>query len=89
MTQQIALYKCPACDRVLLGKSERYARERHEQLMADAAAETREFVREATWPAFLASMKRCRCGSKRRLMPVDGTARVGQLRLQLDGVVIQ
>ena len=89
MTQPIQLWRCPSCRRVLLARGEGYARQRHEALVQESAGAAREFVREATWPAFLASMKRCRCGSRQRLQPVDGKAQVGQLRLQLDGVVIQ
>ena len=86
MSQAIKLWKCPACRRVLLERSERYARERHEEMLQ--AAPNADFVREATWPAYLASLRRCRCGSRKRLQAVDGLARVGQLRLQLDGVVV-
>ena len=88
MTQAIRMWRCPCCDRVLLERGEGYARQRHEALVLQSAGAAREFVREATWPAFLASMKRCRCGSRQRLQAVDGRAQVGQLRLQLDGVVI-
>ena len=87
MSQPIKLWQCPSCRRVLLERGEGYARERHEEMLA-AAGKQAEFVREATWPAYLASMRRCRCGSKRRLQAVDGRTRVGQLQLQLDGVVI-
>jgi hypothetical protein len=45
-----------------------------------------EFVREATWPAYLASLKRCRCGSRRQLKPAAGRR---QLDLQIDAVVLQ
>ncbi len=86
MSQPIQLWRCPSCSRVLLQRSEGYARERHEQLTQQAP--NADFVREATWPAYLASLKRCRCGSKRRLQQVDGSTRVGQLKLQLDGVVV-
>jgi hypothetical protein len=48
-----------------------------------------EFVREATWPAYLASLRRCRCGSRQRLKAVPETAGRGQLDLQVDAVVLQ
>jgi hypothetical protein len=88
MSHSIKLWQCPSCRRVLLERSEGYARERHQALVAAAAGSTAEFVREATWPAYLASLRRCCCGSKKRLQAVDGMAPVGQLRLQLDGVVV-
>ena len=86
MSQPIKLWRCTSCRRVLLEKSEHYARERHEELTR--SARNADFVREATWPAYLASLKRCQCGSRKRLQPVDAATRVGQLRLQLDGVVV-
>jgi hypothetical protein len=88
MSHSIKLWQCASCGRVLLERSEGYARERHQALVAQAAGNSAEFVREATWPAYLASLRRCRCGSKKRLQPVDGSAHVGQLKLQLDGVVV-
>jgi hypothetical protein len=48
-----------------------------------------EFVREATWPAYLASLKRCRCGSRRELKEVPAGVVRGQLDLQIDAVVLQ
>jgi hypothetical protein len=47
-----------------------------------------EFVVEAMWPAYLASLRRCRCGSRRRLRRVHEPMR-GQLDLHLDPVVLQ
>ena len=88
MSHSIQLWRCRACGRVLRERSERYARERHEAMVVNAAGQAAEFVREATWPAFLASMLRCPCGSKKRLARVDGSAPLGQLGLQLDGVVV-
>ena len=87
MSHSIKLWRCPSCRRVLLERSEVYARERHEALIAQAGASA-ELVREAMWPAYLASLRRCRCGSKRRLQAVPGSMPLGQLRLQLDGVVV-
>ena len=88
MSHSIKLWQCPACRRVLLERTEVYARERHDALVKTAAGPSAEFVREATWPAYLASLRRCRCGSKQRLAPVDGAIPAGQLRLQLDGMVV-
>ena len=48
-----------------------------------------EFVAEAMWPAYLASFRRCRCGSRKRLKPVSAAAMRGQLDLHLDPVVVQ
>ena len=59
MSHSIKLWQCPSCSRVLLERSEGYARERHEALVVAAAGTTAEFVREATWPAYLASLRRC------------------------------
>jgi hypothetical protein len=74
---------------LLVEKSIDYARARHEQLTERAGAAV-EFVREATWPAYLASLKRCRCGSKKQLKPVPpGAVRGKQLDLQIDPVVLQ
>ncbi len=79
------VWRCPACNRLLIEKSIDYARQRHAQLLARSS----EFAREATWPAYLASMKRCRCGSKRELKRVATDAVHGQLDLQTDSVVLQ
>ncbi len=79
------VFRCPACNRLLIEKSVDYARQRHAQLLA----RTSEFAREATWPAYLASMKRCRCGSKRQLRPVPLRNVRGQLELHTDPVVLQ
>jgi hypothetical protein len=79
------IWRCPACDRLLIEKSIDYARQRHAQL----ASRTTDFGREATWPAYLASMKRCRCGSKRELKRVPPDTVQGQLDLQTDTVVLQ
>ena len=81
------IWRCPSCNRLLIEKSVDYVRQRHEAMMSKCGSS--EFVREATWPAYLASMKRCRCGSRRELKPVaDGSVR-GQLDLQTDAVVLQ
>lgn len=88
MSHSIKLWQCPTCKRVLREGTEGYARERHQALVAQAAGPSAEFVREATWPAYLASLRRCRCGSKKRLVRIHGQVPAGQLRLQLDGVVV-
>jgi hypothetical protein len=79
------IWRCPACNRLLIERSIDYARQRHAHLLSRSS----EFAREATWPAYLASMKRCRCGSKRELKPVPTEAVHGQLDLQTDAVVLQ
>ena len=90
MTAESAkIWRCPSCNRLLIEKSVDYARQRHESLTARCGSASAEFVREATWPAYLASMKRCRCGSRRQLKPVPETAVRGQLDLQIDAVVLQ
>ena len=84
------VWRCPACGRLLVEKSVDYARARHEELLSRTRCGSAvEFVREATWPAYLASLKRCRCGSRRQLKPVPGGASRGQLDLQIDAVVLQ
>jgi hypothetical protein len=79
------IWRCPACNRLLIEKSIDYARQRHAQLLARSSG----FALEATWPAYLASLKRCRCGSKRELKRVPADAVQGQLDLQTDAVVLQ
>ena len=65
-----------------------YARARHAELLARTRGVSLEFVREATWPAYLASLKRCRCGSRSKLKPLPAGGR-SQLDLQTDAVVLQ
>jgi hypothetical protein len=90
MTAESAkIWRCPSCNRLLIEKSVEYAQKRHEALVARCGSATAAFVREATWPAFLASMKRCRCGSRRQLKLVPNAAVRGQLDLQTDAVVLQ
>ena len=93
MTAESAkIWRCPSCNRLLIEKSVDYARQRHESLTARCGSGpgSAEFVREATWPAYLASLKRCRCGSKRQLKPVPpGAVRGKQLNLEIDPVVLQ
>ena len=83
------IWRCPSCNRLLIERSLDYARARHEQLVARTPSGAAEFVREATWPAYLASLKRCRCGSRSRLRPVPSQAVRGQLDLHIDAVVLQ
>jgi hypothetical protein len=83
------IWRCPSCKRLLIERSVGYARSRHEALVAQARQGSAEFVREATWPAYLASLKRCRCGSRSRLRPVPPQAVRGQLDLHIDAVVLQ
>lgn len=91
MAESMALWRCPSCQRLLEQRSPEHVRRRFRaQVEAGvprpAAA---EFVEEALWPAYLASLRRCRCGSRRRLKPVSGAAMRGQLSLRLDAVVLQ
>ena len=89
MGESIKLWRCPACERVLLQRDEKYARERLRSQVLAGLDSMAEFVREAMWPAYLASLRRCRCGSKSRLRQVPGSALRGQLPLHLDAVVVQ
>lgn len=83
------IWRCPSCNRLLVERSVDYARQRHAALLARTRSGSAEFVREATWPAYLASMKRCRCGSRTRLRPVPSQAVRGQLDLHIETVVVQ
>jgi hypothetical protein len=83
------IWRCPSCQRLLVEKSVEYARARHEELLSRTRGPAVEFVREATWPAYLASLKRCRCGSRRQLKAVPPGNVRGQLDLQVDAVVLQ
>src|SRR3954468_8080701 len=56
------IWRCPSCNRLLVEKSVAYAKARHEEMLSRTRGASLEFVREATWPAYLASLKRCRCG---------------------------
>jgi hypothetical protein len=85
----LKLWRCPACNRVLLERSEEYARKRLSSQVAAGSGAAVEFVREAMWPAYLASLRRCRCGSRKRLRAVSAGALRGQLDLHLEAVVLQ
>jgi len=89
--EAIRLWACPSCNRVLRERSVDEAQRQHEQLVREqcGTASSAEFVAEAMWPAYLASLRRCRCGSRRRLKPVSPAAMRGQLALHLDAVVMQ
>jgi hypothetical protein len=84
----VKLWRCPSCNRVLRERSVGDAQRRHVELVRDHCDGQAEFVAEAMWPAYLASLRRCRCGSRRRLKPVHQPVR-GQLDLHLDAVVLQ
>jgi hypothetical protein len=83
------IWRCPSCNRLLVEKSVAYAKARHEEMLSRTRGASLEFVREATWPAYLASLKRCRCGSRRELKAVPAGVVRGQLDLQIDAVVLQ
>ena len=90
MTAESAkIWRCPSCNRLLVQKSVDYARARHEEMLARTRCAASQFVRETTWPAYLASLQRCRCGSKRELRKVPSAAGRGQLDLMADAVVLQ
>ena len=89
MGESIKLWRCPACERVLRQRDENYARERLRSQVLAGMSSSVDFVGEAMWPAYLASLRRCRCGSKSRLRQVPGSAMRGQLALHLDAVVMQ
>jgi hypothetical protein len=84
----VKLWRCPGCNRVLRERTVGDAQRRHAALVREQSGGQAEFVVEATWPAYLASLRRCRCGSRRRLKPTQETVR-GQLDLHLDAVVLQ
>jgi hypothetical protein len=87
MGEPVKLWRCRSCNRVLRERGLEYARARHGAMVEAAAGPSAAFVREATWGAYLASLRRCRCGSKRSLEQVAGEALSGQLPLSLDSVV--
>jgi hypothetical protein len=90
MTAESAkIWRCPSCNRLLIEKGMDYAKARHAELLARTRGGSLEFVREATWPAYLASLKRCRCGSRRQLKAEPPGSVRGQLDLQIDAVVMQ
>ena len=82
------IWRCPACNKLLIEKSVDYARKRHGQLVSCGRGAT-DFAREVTWPAYLASLKRCRCGSRSQLKAVPPGVVRGQLDLGLEPLVLQ
>jgi hypothetical protein len=85
----VRLWKCPSCRTVLRERTVGEAQKRHRDLVRDHCGSGAEFVAEAMWPAYLASLRRCRCGSRTRLKPIAPAAVRGQLDLHLDAVVLQ
>lgn len=89
MAETVKLWRCPRCNRVLRESSQEEARKKHESLVRRSAGSAAEFVREATWGAYLASLRRCRCGSKSKFRALPLARLQGQLQLSLDAVVLQ
>jgi hypothetical protein len=87
--ESIRLWACPSCNRVLRERTVDEVQRRHEELVREQCGQSADFVREAMWPAYLASRRRCRCGSRKRLRPVSPAAMRGQLDLHLDSVVMR
>ena len=89
--ETVRLWGCPSCHRVLRERSVEEAQRRHEELVREQCGQrpSAEFVAEAMWPAYLASLRRCRCGSRKRLKSMSPATMRGQLALHLDGVVVQ
>jgi hypothetical protein len=89
--ETVRLWVCSSCHRVLRERTVDEAQRRHEELVREQC-DTKpgaDFVAEAMWPAYLASLRRCRCGSRKRLKPVSPATMRGQLALHLDAVVLQ
>ncbi len=84
----VKLWRCPSCQRVLRERTAGEVQLRHAEQVGDQCGSQAEFVAEAMWPAYLASLRRCRCGTRKRLKPVNEAGR-GQLDLHLDAVVLQ
>jgi hypothetical protein len=89
--ETVRLWGCPSCHRILRERSVGEAQRRHEELVREQCGTKpiAEFVAEAMWPAYLASLRRCRCGSRKRLTPLSPATMRGQLALHLDAVVMQ
>jgi hypothetical protein len=86
--EAVKLWRCPSCHRVLRERTVGEVQRRHGELVRGQCGSQAEFVAEAMWPAYLASLRRCRCGSRKRLKPLQEAGR-GQLDLHLDAVVLQ
>ncbi len=89
MGESIKLWRCSSCNRLLRELPISYAMQRHAEMVAAEAGAAADFVREATWHAYLASLRRCRCGSRKQFSPVARSALRGQLDLGIDAVVLQ
>jgi len=89
MGETIKLWRCPSCNRVLREQPLQYALERHGEMVRAQAGAAADFVREATWAAYLASLRRCRCGSRKRFRALPVASLRGQLDLGIDAVVLQ
>ena len=89
MGETVKLWRCPKCNRVLREANLEQAKARHTALVERSATGEVEFVIDATWGAYLASLRRCRCGSKSKFRPLPTMRLRGQLQLGLDPVVIQ
>src|SRR5437763_2339167 len=83
------IWRCPSCNRLLVEKSVDYAKARHAEMLARTREASLEFVREATWPAYLASLRRWRCGSRQRLKAGPQSAGRGQLDLHVAAAALQ
>ncbi|HWE23121.1 MAG TPA: hypothetical protein VG496_04190 [Myxococcales bacterium] len=84
----VKLWRCPSCNRVLRESSVGEVQRRHSALVRPHCEGQADFVVEAMWPAYLASLRRCPCGSRRRLKREREPMR-GQLDLRLYPVVLQ
>jgi len=89
MGESIKLWRCQTCNRLLRERPVSYAMERHAEMVKAEAGAAADFVREATWAAYLASLRRCRCGSRKRFREVKAGALRGQLDLGIEAVVLQ
>ncbi len=87
--ESIKLWRCPSCNRVLREQPIEQAMRAHAEMVAAQAGAAADFVREATWAAYLASLRRCRCGSKSKFRAVPVSSMRGQLDLAIDSVVLQ
>ena len=88
MGESLKLWRCPRCNRVLREEDVEHAKARHASLVEASGAVATDFVREVTWGAYLASLRRCRCGAKAKLRALPATRLRGQLQLGLDAVVL-
>ena len=75
MGETIKLWRCPSCNRALREQLLSNALKQHAQMVAAQAGAAADFVREATWSAYLASMRRCRCGSRKQFRAIPTSSR--------------